>query len=79
MSLRLLFLGPAARWAGTREVEVPWRPTLGDLLADEPEVLAPLRPHLASIRIAVNQEFAGMKTELHEGDEVAFLPPVSGG
>jgi molybdopterin converting factor subunit 1 len=28
---------------------------------------------------AVNQEFATLATELHHGDEVAFIPPVSGG
>ena len=28
---------------------------------------------------AVNQEFGSLATELHDGDEVAFVPPVSGG
>jgi len=28
---------------------------------------------------AVNQEFGALATELHDGDEVAFIPPVSGG
>jgi molybdopterin converting factor small subunit len=27
----------------------------------------------------VNQEFGALATELHDGDEVAFIPPVSGG
>ena len=29
--------------------------------------------------IAVNQRYATSQTLLHEGDEVAFFPPVSGG
>lgn len=29
--------------------------------------------------VAINEEYAGADTELHEGDEVAFIPPVSGG
>lgn len=33
----------------------------------------------ASIRCAVNQEFAAPETELRPGDEVAFFPPVTGG
>jgi molybdopterin synthase catalytic subunit len=33
----------------------------------------------SSIVIARNQEFADRKTPLSEGDEIAFLPPVSGG
>jgi molybdopterin converting factor subunit 1 len=32
-----------------------------------------------SISCAVNQEYSRMSTPLHDGDEVAFLPPVSGG
>lgn len=34
---------------------------------------------LARTRIAVRAEFAAPDTLLHEGDEVAFLPPMSGG
>jgi molybdopterin converting factor subunit 1 len=28
---------------------------------------------------AVNQEFGSLETELRDGDEVALIPPVSGG
>lgn len=34
---------------------------------------------LAHIKIAVNQEFANDGTLLQEGDEIALIPPVSGG
>jgi molybdopterin synthase sulfur carrier subunit len=43
--------------------------------ARNPE-LAKYRPSLVASR---NQEFAAWDTPLHSGDEVAFLPPVSGG
>ena len=33
----------------------------------------------ATIRCAVNQEFADPDTPLRDGDEVAFFPPVTGG
>jgi molybdopterin converting factor subunit 1 len=33
----------------------------------------------ARIRVAVNQQFAEPTAPLHDGDEVAFLPPISGG
>jgi molybdopterin converting factor subunit 1 len=40
-------------------------------------------PELARFRSSLvasrNQEFAAWGTPLHSGDEVAFLPPVSGG
>ncbi|HEX4485508.1 MAG TPA: molybdopterin converting factor subunit 1 [Terriglobales bacterium] len=34
---------------------------------------------LKSIAVAVNQEYATPQTALQEGDEIALLPPVSGG
>jgi molybdopterin synthase catalytic subunit len=38
-----------------------------------------MREALASIAVAVNQEYAGAETVLRSDDEVALLPPVSGG
>lgn len=32
-----------------------------------------------SIRIAVNQNFCSIDTVLNDGDEIAFMPPVTGG
>ena len=36
-------------------------------------------PVWKSLAVAVNREYAALATELHDGDEVALLPPVSGG
>lgn len=33
----------------------------------------------AALRVAVNEEWAPLSTPLKEGDELALLPPVSGG
>ena len=49
-------------------------PTLGDLLAD-PRFAALPKDAL----LAVNQSFADRATPLNDGDEVALMPPVSGG
>jgi molybdopterin converting factor subunit 1 len=38
-----------------------------------------LAPYERSISSAVNADYARMDRELRDGDEVAFLPPVSGG
>ena len=32
-----------------------------------------------SMSVAVNAEYARMAADVHDGDEIAFLPPVSGG
>ncbi len=31
------------------------------------------------LRVAINGEFAAWERQLHDGEEVVFLPPVSGG
>lgn len=38
-----------------------------------------LAPYRASVSCAVNEEYARFTTPLKDRDEVAFLPPVSGG
>lgn len=38
-----------------------------------------LEPFAGSVSCAVNANFARMHTTLSDGDDVAFLPPVSGG
>lgn len=50
--------------------------TAWDALTGEWPALAPYR---ASLSCAVNAEYARFTDTLAEGDEVAFLPPVSGG
>jgi molybdopterin converting factor subunit 1 len=32
-----------------------------------------------TVRVAINQTFASPHTSLRDGDELAFLPPISGG
>lgn len=76
---RLVFLGRLADVAGAPEMTVEPGP-----LAD---VLASLPPELAialldeRVRIALNGELLGEPESvmLEPGDEMAFLPPVSGG
>ncbi len=36
----------------------------------------PLDPH---VRVAINQSYADVDTDVADGDEVAFFPPVTGG
>ena len=46
-----------------------------DLCAAHPAIA----PYAASMSCAVNADYAKPTTPVHEGDEIAFLPPVSGG
>lgn len=45
--------------------------------SETPEAIAMALP--AGIRVAINQRFADPLTPLADGDELAFLPPISGG
>lgn len=38
-----------------------------------------LEPDRKAVRGAINQEFSDWETVVSQGDEVAFIPPVSGG
>ena len=38
-----------------------------------------LREYERTMSVAVNAEYSRMAAAVHDGDEVAFLPPVSGG
>eukprot|EP00992_Anisonema_acinus_P004109 TRINITY_DN14744_c0_g1_i1.p3 TRINITY_DN14744_c0_g1~~TRINITY_DN14744_c0_g1_i1.p3 ORF type:complete len:126 (+),score=28.91 TRINITY_DN14744_c0_g1_i1:52-429(+) len=79
--LTLLYFAAAREAAGVAEeqMEVPAGTTadeLRELLADRhPE----LRPLLAVALIAVNAEYATAEQVLEHRDEVAVIPPVSGG
>ena len=79
--IRVLFFGAAADRAGTREteLEVNDAPTLAEiwpLLVERHPDLAPMGGTLA---FAVNGEYARGEDTVSPGDEVAVLPPVSGG
>jgi molybdopterin converting factor subunit 1 len=79
--IRVLLFGAAADRAGTRETELPVEEgvTLAELwplLAGRHPDLAPMRDTLA---FAVNGEYARGDAVVSPGDEVAVLPPVSGG
>ncbi len=39
----------------------------------------PMRGKQLEIRVAVNREWASLSTEVMDGDEVALVPPTSGG
>jgi len=77
----VLLFGAAADAAGSRQVELP---------ADEGETLAGLWEELSreypglipmrdTLAFAVNEEYAELDHSVSPDDEVAVLPPVSGG
>ncbi len=82
MEVRVRLFAMLRERAGTAtlEVELPHGATVADAmrLLGEREELAELLERMP-LRAAVNREYAGIDTVLHAGDELALIPPVSGG
>ncbi len=79
--ITVLFFAAAREAAGSSRLEVPFREgmTAADVWASFLERKPALRALDSSVSFAVNHRFAPRETRLAEGDELAFLPPVSGG
>jgi len=60
-------------------LDVPDGTTVGTLLSLLRAKTSKQSDLWRTLAVAVNRDYAGSATVLHEGDEVAFLPPVSGG
>jgi len=64
---------------GELEMEIPEGSTVEDLLNILRDRYPVLDSYVRFLNVAVNRAYVGMQTELHDGDEVACLPPVGGG
>jgi molybdopterin converting factor subunit 1 len=65
--------------AGELTREIAPQATIADVWADLVGDWPALAPYTRSISAARNEDYAPMDTAVADGDEVAFLPPVSGG
>lgn len=81
MRVRLLAFASAADALGASELSWEIEPgaTVGALRFDLATRVPRLEPLLPRLAIAIRGTLAREVTELREGDEVALLPPVSGG
>lgn len=81
MRIRVLFFGQLKEIIGAAEetAELSEGAKLEDLFERYNRRFPKFAELRASIAASVNQEYADAKVALSNGDEVAFLPPVSGG
>ena len=81
MRVRVLLFASLKDLLGAHELtwSGPSGSTLGDLLRDLEGRHPKLVDHRGTVLLAVNQEFAEPGARLRDGDEVALMPPVSGG
>lgn len=80
MHVRVVVFGVLKDWLGgaSREMELREGATVADLLAAI-GTEASSGDRMRGIAVGVNAEYAAAEQVLHDGDEVALLPPVSGG
>ena len=81
MRARILFFGMLREIAGTssEEADFPEGADLARVFGTYSARFPCFQALAGSIVVARNQEFADPATRIADGDEIAFLPPVSGG
>jgi MoaE-MoaD fusion protein len=81
MQVRVLFFGVLKDLVGNGNEFIVLAPnaTVGDLLSQLENRTPRLKAVLSSVAMSVNEEYAGPEVILKQGDEIALLPPVSGG
>jgi molybdopterin converting factor subunit 1 len=81
MRVRVLFFGMLKDRMGKSSdlLELPDGASIRDLLAHYETEVPRLKESLPALAVAVNQVYASPEAKLKAGDEVALLPPVSGG
>ena len=81
MRVRVLFFGMLKDMVGkpADEIDLPDGSAVSDVLKRYESQIPRLKESLPSLAMAVNQQYGGPDTKLKPNDEVALLPPVSGG
>jgi molybdopterin converting factor subunit 1 len=81
MRVRVLFFGMLKEMVGKSAdtIELPDDASVADILKQYGSQFPRLQAVLPSLALAVNQQYASPGTKLKSDDEVAMLPPVSGG
>lgn len=81
LEVKVKLFAVLAEKAGQREIELdlPAGSTTEDLAAQLTQNWPQLAAYLPRIRFAVNQQYVAGQAVLRPGDEVALIPPVSGG
>ncbi|MDA0747525.1 MAG: molybdopterin converting factor subunit 1 [bacterium] len=81
MKVKVLFFASCRDVVGMREseIELAEGATVVDLMDGIAAEHVRFKKMEASLMVSVNQEYVDRDAPLKEGDEVAFIPPVSGG
>lgn len=81
MKITARFFASYRERTGKRSIDVTLdrNATVGDLVAHINEKFPGFTPNPGRVVVAVNEEYVSHSHRLKDGDEAAFIPPVSGG
>ncbi len=81
MHIRVIFLGPSRELAQRDEMtlEIPDGATVSEMRSQLESQCPSLQGKLKAVRFAINNNYALDGTAISDGDEIALIPPVSGG
>ena len=79
VTVRLFAILRERAGASVIEMTLPADSTAATAIENVLEQFPALAPHLAKSATAINRSYAPRDTQLQDGDELALIPPVSGG
>lgn len=81
IGVRVLFFASLADLMGDRQrnLDLPAGATVSDALRDLAQGAPDFASRVPHVSFAVNEAFVTADTPLSDGDELALIPPVSGG
>ena len=81
MKVTVRFFASYRERTGKRSMSVTLadKATVGDLVTYVSKNYPGFAPHPGRVVVAVNEEYVSHSQRLKDGDEAAFIPPVSGG
>jgi molybdopterin synthase sulfur carrier subunit len=79
MRVNVLAFGIAKKIFGTNHITIEFEGSTSEDLKSSLEKQFPLLKQLPTYLLAVNSEYSSNETIINSNDEIAIIPPVSGG
>ena len=80
MAVKLLFFAQCSDWMGLGEINFPLsQPQSLESFLQGFHHFEPILKNRAMLRVAINRNLSDFNAEIKNNDEIAFLPPSSGG
>ncbi len=79
MTIKILYFAQLADLAGKTEESRTLTDTSAERLYESLKAEYQFPHSFTQLQVAINHQLSAHETELNDGDEIAFLPPMTGG